>query len=67
MFILYGDRRINFSLVKEYKGTQKTSMGKTYYKIQLTFLNGEKDEFHFFDKKDERDQYLKKLDEDVRI
>jgi len=67
MFILYGDRRINFLLVKEYKAVSETKIGKTYHKIKLTFLDGSVDFFHFFDKKDERDEYLKKLDEDVRI
>jgi len=67
MFILYGNRRINFSLVKEYKPTKKTKIEKTYYCIDFTFLDGKVDQFHFFDKEDERDEFLKKLDKNVRI
>ena len=65
MFIQFGDRRINISLVKEYKPTKKTSMGKDYYKIQLKFLDGSSDELHFFEREDERDQYLQKLDQNL--
>ena len=67
MFILYGNRRINLSIVKEYKAVSETKLGKNYHKIKLTFLNGETDEFHFFDNIAMRDDYLKKLDEYVRI
>ena len=67
MFILFGNRRINLSSVKSYKPTEKSTLDKTYYKIEFTFLDNMKDELHFFDKKDERDEYLKKLDENVRI
>jgi hypothetical protein len=65
MFIQFGDRRINLSLVKEYKPASKSSLDKSYYLIKFTFLDGSHDEIHFFERKDERDEYLKKLDENL--
>ena len=62
MFLKYGSRRINMSLVKEYKPTEKTSFDKKYYKIEFTFLDGSKDEFHFFENEKERNDWLKQLD-----
>ena len=69
MFITFGDRRINMSLVKEYKPLQKSStLGeKTYYLIQFKFLDGSTDEIHFFERKDERDEYLNKLDKNLLL
>lgn len=67
MFIIFGDRRINISLVKEYKPVEKspTLLDKTYYLIKFIFLDGSFDEIHFFERKDERDEYLKKLDQNL--
>lgn len=67
MFIIYAGRRINFSLVKEYKATEKTTNDKTYYTIDFKFLDDKIEQFHFFEDKEKRDEYLKKLDENVRI
>jgi len=68
MFILFGNRRINLSLVKEYKPTEKISFqNKKSYMIEFTYLDGKKDEIHFFEKEEERNIYLKKLDENVRV
>lgn len=67
MFIQFGDRRINLSIVKEYKPTSKSSTlgDKKYYLIQFKFLDGSTDEIHFFERKDERDEYLNKLDQNL--
>ena len=65
MFIQFGDRRINLSIVKEYKPISKSSMGKEYYLIQFRYLDNSTDEIHFFERKDERDEYLKNLDENL--
>lgn len=67
MFILFGNRRINLSSAKSYKPTETNTQGKTYYKIEFVFLDNEKDELHFFEREDDRDKFLKKLDENVRI
>lgn len=62
MFIAFGNRRINISLVKDYQPITKSSIGKEYYLIQFKFLDGSTDEIHFFEKEGERNEYLKYLD-----
>jgi hypothetical protein len=62
MFITFGNRRINISLVKEYHPITKSSIGKEYYLIQFKFLDGSTEEIHFFEKEEERNEYLKYLD-----
>lgn len=58
MFIHYGDRRINLSLIKQYKPTKN----KDSFDIELLFLDNIKENLHFFEKEIERDEFLKKLD-----
>jgi len=65
MYIEFGNRRINFSVVKEYKPIDISTLGKPSYHIRLTFINDTTDELHFFEKKDDRDEYIKKLDENL--
>ena len=65
MFILFGNRRINLFSVKSYKPIEKSTFDKTYYKIEFTFLDNNKEELHFFEREDERDEFLKKLDENI--
>ena len=67
MFIQFGNKRINMSLVKEYKAYDKSVEAGYHYQIELTLLPGDKDYLHFFDRKDERDQYLKFLDENLLV
>jgi len=62
MFISFGDRRINLSLVKQYKPVTKSSFEKKYYIIELTFLDSKKEELYFYNREEERDEYLKNLD-----
>jgi len=66
MFISFGDRRINLSLVRQYKPINKSTLDKTYYQIEFLFLDGSKDNLHFFERKEEREEFLKKLDENVK-
>lgn len=66
MFISFGDRRINLSLVKQYKPVNKSTLDNTYYHIEFLFLDGSKEEIHFFSRKEERDEFLKKLDDNVK-
>lgn len=68
MFILYADRRINISLVKQYKPieTYSNDLNKSFYKIELMFLNGDKEELYFFDREEERNKFLEKLDKNVK-
>jgi hypothetical protein len=63
MFIHFGNRRINLSLVRQYTPVETRSTGKTYYNIELLFLNGDKELLHFFDKEQERNEFLEKLDQ----
>jgi len=65
VFIQLGNRRINISLVKEYKAKDKSTITGKYYQIELTFLDGSKDEIHFFDKKEERNEFIEKLDKNL--
>ena len=62
MFITFGERRINISLVREYKPISKNSIDKSYYLIQFRFLDGSTDEIHFFEREEDRNEYLKYLD-----
>lgn len=62
MFVFYGDRRINLSLVRQYKPLKN----ENDFQIELLFLDGTKEELHFFDKEKERDDFLKKLDQHVK-
>jgi len=63
MFIKLGDKRINISLVKEYRPIGKTHLSVEYFSVELVFLNNEKEEIHFFDKEEERNNFLKSLDD----
>lgn len=65
MFIQFGNRRINISLVKWYKPKDKSTITGTYYQIEFTLLNGEKDELHFFQDKEDRDKFIEKLDRNL--
>jgi hypothetical protein len=62
MIIRYGEARINLATVKQYKPIVTYSNNKSYYKIELLFLNGEKEELHFFSKKEERDEFIEMMD-----
>ena len=63
MFISYGDRRINIHLIKEYKPL----LQKENNIIELTFLDNKKENLNFFNDKEKRDEFLKKLDKDASI
>jgi hypothetical protein len=67
MFITFGDRRINISWVKEYRPlTKEYSVGnKKSYLIQFKFLDDTVEEIYFFERKEDRDEYLQKLDENL--
>ena len=65
MFISFGDRRINLSLVKEYKPASKSTLGKESYLIRLKFLDDSIDDLHFFERKNDRDEYINKLDQNL--
>lgn len=65
MFIKFSDRRINLSLVKDYRPSYKESSGKNYYSITFKFLDDSTENLNFFDRKDERDSYLEKLDKNL--
>ena len=65
MFIHYGERRINTSLVRQYKPTEKSTSTGTSYMIEFLYLDGSNEELHFFEKKDKRTEYLKYLDQNL--
>ena len=58
MFISYGDRRINIHLIKEYKPDIQGNNNI----IELIFLDNSKEKLNFFKNKEERDQFIEKLD-----
>jgi hypothetical protein len=62
MFIKLGERRINVSLVKEYRPFYKSTQRESYFSIQLIFLNDTVEEIHFFKNQKERDDFLVELD-----
>jgi len=66
MFVLYGNRRINIQSLKEYKPEETLRNGKTSYSVELFYTNGEKETLHFFDKNTERDNFIEKLDLNVK-
>jgi len=63
MFIKYGDKRINISLIKEYKPIRKSTLSGEYFSVELIFLNDEREEIHFFNREEERNNFLKSLDD----
>ena len=63
MFIKLGDKRINISLVKEYRPIRKSALSGEYFSIELVFANGEREEIHFFNREEERNDFLKSLDD----
>jgi len=67
MFIKLGDKRINISLIKEYKPIRKTTLSGEYFSIELIFLNDSKEEIHFFNKEDDRNAFLDKLDKNLTM
>lgn len=62
MFVIYGNRRINLLSLQQYKPVDKSSN----YDIELIYLDGSKEELHFFGKKEERDGFIEKLDKNVK-
>jgi hypothetical protein len=58
MFIQFGDKRINLSLIKQYRPKENNHS----HFIEFTYLDGSKDAVHFFDRKEEMDKYLENLD-----
>jgi hypothetical protein len=68
MFIQIGVRRINLSLVKEYRAGEKTIPSNLPdYFIQFIYPDNSKEEIHFFKDKDDRDKILKRIDENFVI
>lgn len=63
MFIIKGEKRINTDFIKEYKPDEKIITNKKSYYIEITYLDGSSDSYCFFDKKEERDIFLKKMDD----
>jgi len=67
MFVRFGERRINMSLVKQYKPMEKSSYvisDKNYF-IEFTFLDGSQEELYFFNREEERNEYLSHLDQNL--
>jgi len=58
MFIKYGDRRINLYSVQEYRPQDEKN-----YTILLKYIHGDSEMLYFFEKRDERDDFIKRLDE----
>ncbi len=65
MFIEYGNKRINMGIVKDYKPYDKSTIIGKYYQIKFTLITGEEDYFHFFDREEDRDNFLNYLDENL--
>jgi hypothetical protein len=65
MFINFGERRINLSQVRQYKPTEKSVSSRTSYMIELLYPDGLKEELHFFDSQDKRNEYLEYLDQNL--
>jgi hypothetical protein len=66
MFIQIGPKRINLSLVKEYREENKNSYSKDpYYMIVFIFLDGTREEVHFFKDADKKDEYMNLLDKNL--
>ena len=63
MFISYGDRRINLHLIKEYKPL----LEKNNNIIELIFIDNKKENLNFFRNKEDRDNFLEKLDKFLNI
>ena len=63
MFILNGERRLNFKMVKEYKPLNDyQDQGINFYNIELTFIDGSKDKINFFENENERNKFIRMLD-----
>lgn len=62
MFIKLGERRINMSIVKEYRAINKNTISGDYFSIGLIFLNDTTEELHFFKDQEKRDNLLLQLD-----
>jgi len=58
-YVLWGERRINLNLIKEYRPLNK----KNYYEIKLKYLDNAEEEISFGTNKEDRDKFLSFLDE----
>jgi hypothetical protein len=58
-YILWGERRINLNLIKEYKPL----VIKNSYGIKLKYLDSAEEEISFGTNKEDRDKFLSFLDE----
>lgn len=65
MFIQLGDRRINLSLVKQYKPKKKDISTGVSYLVELTYQDGSKEEIYFFKDEDKRNDFLVELDKNL--
>jgi len=63
IFLQYGQRRINTSMIKEYKPVLDDKTDN--HDIVLVFIDGTVEVLHFFDKKDKRDTFLGLLDQNL--
>jgi len=63
IFLQYGQRRINTSIIKEYKPVLDDKTDN--HDIVLVFIDGTVEVLHFFDKKDKRDTFLGLLDQNL--
>jgi hypothetical protein len=62
MFILKGDKRINFNLIRQYKPIEQTLSDNKFYLIEFIFLDGYKDEINFFKDIKWRNRMMETLD-----
>jgi len=63
MFIKIGDKRINISVIKEYLPVNKPSLIGKSYSVELYFIDNTKREIYFYNNEDERNNFLKSLDD----
>lgn len=62
---MYGQKRINMSLVRDYKPFDKDTHTGIQFQIKFTLVTGEEEILHFFDREKDRNNYLKYLDENL--
>ena len=63
-FIKIGDRRVNMDMVLEYQPVEKLLFNKNHnYSIKFKLINDSEEFFRFFDKLEERDAFIEKLDQ----
>jgi len=63
MVIEFGTRKINVNLIREIEPKDITFANKLNYKLLISYNKSETELLSFYENKDERDEFIKKIED----